>query len=179
MLNKLEETYLRRALRSLLKSECFGLSTSAIPQGYILARMGWPSISISSSEPMMAKGRRAYITLERRVSRGCNAEQSTYAEFTVVLNCLLVILFDIIWEIVDRNIVMLDVLHDLHENYQDQKIQENKKLSTLFLKPLSSLGVRESALPMTGMTLTRGERRRINSISISLNLATHVSSVVG
>lgn len=41
---------------------------------------------------------------------------------------------------------------------------------TLFLKPLSSLGVKESALPITGMTLTRGERRRINSMSISRKL---------
>jgi hypothetical protein len=52
--------YFKRALLSLLKSECFGLSTSATPQGYILARTGCPSISISSSEPMMANGKRAF-----------------------------------------------------------------------------------------------------------------------
>jgi len=51
------------------------------------------------------------------------------------------------------------------------------KLHTLFLKPRSSLGVKESALPMTGITLTRGERRRINSMSISLNLSVKMSFV--
>src|SRR5205085_7835708 len=34
----------------------------------------------------------------------------------------------------------------------------------------NSWGVRESALPMTGMTLTRGDRRRMSSISTSRNL---------
>lgn len=54
-----DRTDFNNALRSLLKSECFGLSTSATPQGYILARTGCPSSSISSSEPMMAKGSNA------------------------------------------------------------------------------------------------------------------------
>ena len=44
------------------------------------------------------------------------------------------------------------------------------KSLTRFLNPRSSLGVSESALPMTGMTLTRGDKRRINSMSISLKL---------
>jgi hypothetical protein len=41
---------------------------------------------------------------------------------------------------------------------------------TLFLNPLSSDGVKESALPMTGITLTRGESRRMSSMSISRSL---------
>lgn len=40
----------------------------------------------------------------------------TYTEFLVVLDCLLVIFFNIIWEIVDWDIVELDVLHDLRRN---------------------------------------------------------------
>jgi len=38
--NMVQSTYFRRALLNLLKSECLGLSTSAIPHGYILARTG-------------------------------------------------------------------------------------------------------------------------------------------
>lgn len=45
-----------------------------------------------------------------------------------------------------------------------------KEILTLFLKALSSVGVKESALPMTGITLTRGDRRLMSSISISLRL---------
>lgn len=36
-----------------------------------------------------------------------------------------------------------------------------------FFDSASSAGVKESALPMTGMTLTRGERRFMSSISSS------------
>lgn len=54
--------YLRRAPRNRLKSECFGLSTSTIPHGYILARTSCPSISTSSSEPMIEKGIMACTT---------------------------------------------------------------------------------------------------------------------
>ena len=45
-----------------------------------------------------------------------------------------------------------------------------KEQRTLFLKATSSEGVSVSDLPMTGMTLTRGERRLISSISNSRNL---------
>jgi len=41
---------------------------------------------------------------------------------------------------------------------------------TRFLKAFNSLGVNASALPMTGMTFTRGDNLLINSISISLRL---------
>jgi len=44
------------------------------------------------------------------------------------------------------------------------------------LKALSSLGVKESALPMTGITFTRGDKRRINSMSISLKLQIQASA---
>lgn len=47
--------------------------------------------------------------------------------------------------------------------------RENVSL-TRFLKAFSSLGVKESAFPMTGITLTRGDNRLINSMSISLKL---------
>ena len=43
-------------------------------------------------------------------------------------------------------------------------------LLTRFLNARSSLEVSESALPMTGMTLTRGDRRRMSSMSISRRL---------
>jgi hypothetical protein len=45
-------------------------------------------------------------------------------------------------------------------------------IHTLVLNALSSRGVSESDRPMTGMTLTRGESRRISSMSISLRLRT-------
>lgn len=41
---------------------------------------------------------------------------------------------------------------------------------TRFLNALSSPGVRESAFPITGMTLTRGESLLISSMSISRSL---------
>ena len=47
-----------------------------------------------------------------------------------------------------------------------QKIEE----LTLFLNAFNSEGVKESAFPMTGMTFTRGDSRRISSMSISLRL---------
>jgi hypothetical protein len=92
----------------------------------------------------------------------------THSELAIVLNCFLVILLDIVGEVVDGDIVVFDVFHNLRE----PEIPEFSQMSirTLFLKPLSSLGVKESALPMTGMTLTRGDRRRISSMSISLSL---------
>ena len=54
-------TYLSRALRSLLKSECFGLSTSTIPHGYMRALTSCPSISISSSGPTKEVGPKSKI----------------------------------------------------------------------------------------------------------------------
>ena len=46
---------------------------------------------------------------------------------------------------------------------------------TRFLKSCSSWGVSESARPTTGITLTRGLKRRISSISISRRLLTRCS----
>ena len=37
----------------------------------------------------------------------------TYAELAIVLDGLLIIFLDIVWEVVDGNIVVLNVLHDL------------------------------------------------------------------
>jgi len=45
-----------------------------------------------------------------------------------------------------------------------------KDRRTLFLKSRNSVGVKVSAFPMTGMTFTRGDNRRISSISISRRL---------
>jgi hypothetical protein len=50
-------TYLRRAKRSLAKSQCWELSTSTMPHGYCLARTLRPLTMISSSHPIRAKGR--------------------------------------------------------------------------------------------------------------------------
>lgn len=47
-------------------------------------------------------------------------EIATYAELAVVLDSLLIVFLDIIREVVDGNIIVLDVLHDLcklHEYY--------------------------------------------------------------
>ena len=103
--------------------------------------------------------------------RQAAAEQSTYAELAVVLYRLLVILLDIIREVVDWDIVVLNVLHDLAllKGEFEANIQEMAG-PTRFLKPRSSDGVKESALPITGMTFTRGERRRMSSMSISRSL---------
>ena len=160
--------YFSRALRSLLKSECFGLSTSAIPHGYILARTGCPSISISSSDPMMANG-----------SSACE-ESATYPrtlivwlihpELAVILNSLFIIFLDIVWEIVHGNVIVFNVLHDLSARKISAVSVSSLRPLTRFLNPRSSLGVNESAFPMTGMTLTRGDKRRISSMSISLRL---------
>lgn len=111
--------------------------------------------------------------------KSCPDEDVTYAEFTIVLDGFLVILLNIIREVVDRNVKVLDVLHDLEKkkNNEHRASKQDIRVHTLFLKPRSSLGVKESALPMTGITLTRGERRRINSMSISLNLKTTVNHV--
>jgi hypothetical protein len=54
-------------------------------------------------------------------------------------------------EVVHWDVVVFNVLHDP------------------LLETLKLAGVKESALPMMGITLTHGERRLINSISISLN----------
>lgn len=96
----------------------------------------------------------------------------TDAELAVILDGLLIILLDVIWEVIDGNIVVFDILHNLKiQGYQTTCQQDRRNVSlTLFLKPRSSLGVKESALPMTGMTLTRGDRRRISSMSISRSL---------
>lgn len=139
------------------------------------ARTGWPSISISSSEPMTAKGRSAYMEIKIQYLSKSNIK-TPYPEFAVVLNGFFVVFFDIVWEIIDGNIVVFNILHDLTKS-STPRINPRKIQPTLFLKPLSSLGVKESAFPMTGMTLTRGERRRISSISISLKLKTKISKL--
>jgi len=51
---------------------------------------------------------------------------------------------------------MLDVFHICGMPSMVAYVRCNFRLA-LFLKPLSSLGVKVSALPMTGMTLTRGK----------------------
>ena len=101
----------------------------------------------------------------------------TNPKLAVVLDCVLVILLDVVREVVHRNIVVLDILHDLGricEYYLEIAV---RCIPTRFLNPRSSLGVSESALPMTGMTLTRGDRRRINSMSISRRLHIAMSYV--
>ena len=101
----------------------------------------------------------------------------TNPKLAVVLDRVLVILLDVVREVVHGNIVILDILHDLGricEYYSEIAVW---CIPTRFLNPRSSLGVSESALPMTGMTLTRGERWRINSISISRRLHIAMSYV--
>lgn len=48
---------------------------------------------------------------------------ATYAEFTVVLDGLLVILLDIVGEVVNWDVVMLDVLHNLKKKNQTLKLK--------------------------------------------------------
>ena len=101
----------------------------------------------------------------------------TNPKLAVVLDRVLVILLDVVREVVHRDIVVLNILHDLGricEYYSEIALQN---IPTRFLNPRSSLGVTESAFPMTGMTLTRGDRRRINSMSISRRLHIAMSYV--
>lgn len=102
-------------------------------------------------------------------------EMQTHSEFTVVLDRLFIILFHVIGKIINGDVIMLDVFHDLKENIRKHQASCNTAAHTLFLKPLSSLGVKESALPMTGITLTRGDNRRISSMSISRKLHIQIS----
>lgn len=100
---------------------------------------------------------------------------TTHPQLAVVLDRLLVILLDVIGEVVDRDVIVFDIFHDL-TGFRRKREMARLELHTLFLKPLSSLGVRLSALPMTGMTLTRGERRRMSSMSISRRLESNCSA---
>jgi hypothetical protein len=56
--------------------------------------------------------------LKKSVSKrkSCPDENVTYAEFTVVLDGFLIILLNIIRKVVDWNVIVLDVLHDLENN---------------------------------------------------------------
>lgn len=94
----------------------------------------------------------------------------TYPQFAVVLNRFLIILLDVVGEVVDGNIVVVDILHNLNKYSLIHGHTIVCLPLTLFLNPRSSLGVSESALPITGITLTRGDRRRMSSMSISLRL---------
>lgn len=94
---------------------------------------------------------------------------STYPQLAVVHDSILIIFLDIVWEVVNGDVIVVDVFHYL-EQVVSLGLDPMRNPHTLFLKALSSLGVKESALPMTGMTLTRGDKRRINSMSISLKL---------
>lgn len=44
------------------------------------------------------------------------SRDSTYAQFTVILNCILIIFLDVVGEVVDGDIVVVDILHDLNKN---------------------------------------------------------------
>lgn len=98
--------------------------------------------------------------------------EPAHPKLHVVLNGFFVVVFNIIGEIVDRNIIVINILHDLNEGSMVVRREkwEGEKTPTRFLKSLSSRFVRESALPMTGITLTRGERRFMSSMSISRSL---------
>jgi len=61
---------------------------------------------------MIAKGRRPCIT-DIRMDTGSDTKVKTYTKFAIILDCLLVVLLDVVREVVDRNVVMLDVFHDL------------------------------------------------------------------
>jgi hypothetical protein len=99
----------------------------------------------------------------------------THPELAVVQDGLLIILLDVVGEVVDGDVVMFDVLHDLDTCHQPQLHPRRCWELTLFLNATSSDGVRLSDLPMTGMTFTRGASRRINSISSSRRLVLLVS----
>lgn len=60
---------------------------------------------------MIAKGRSAYIRL--RLGRSKHFQKGSYTELAVVLDGFLVILFNVIREVVDRDVVMFDIFHDL------------------------------------------------------------------
>ena len=163
--------YPRIAPRSLTKSEWLGLSTSTKPQGYILALTGSPSISTSSSEPTTAKGSIAYKKqhksyYKRKAERDKDIHATPYY---------------LIWSPhhpLRRRMGSYKSgchsegylpLSNCRQCYVLSKVF-TVMVRTLFLKALSSFGVRASALPITGMTLTRGDSLRINSMSISRKL---------
>lgn len=102
-----------------------------------------------------------------------------YTKLAVVCYRLFIIFFDVVREVVDWDTVMFDVLHDLKKNNISSVAATKLERHTLFLKPRSSLGVRESAFPMTGITLTRGDRRLMSSMSISRRLRGNVTKTGG
>jgi hypothetical protein len=104
-------------------------------------------------------------------------KRETYPELTVVLDRFLIIFFHVVREVINGDVIVFNVLHDLKENVNKHKVWVDRVARTLFLKPRSSLGVKESALPMTGITLTRGDSRRINSMSISRKLKNRISNL--
>lgn len=93
-----------------------------------------------------------------------------HPKLAVVLDGLFVVFLDVVREIVNRNVIVFNVLHDLSARKISAVSVSSLRPLTRFLNPRSSLGVNESAFPMTGMTLTRGDKRRISSMSISLRL---------
>lgn len=108
-------------------------------------------------------------------SRPGQLRKASYPKFTVVLNRVLIILLNVVGEVVDGNLVVFDILHDLAKrpNIRPSQLRPSpeSRALTLFLKASSSEGVRVSAFPMTGMTFTLGDNRRISSISISRRLS--------
>lgn len=65
---------------------------------------------------MMAKGRRACGGIKQRQNRHASrARYATYTKLAVVLDGLLVIFLHIIREVVDWDVVVLNIFHDLDE----------------------------------------------------------------
>lgn len=73
---------------------------------------------------------------------------------------------------------MLNIFHNLDfvaGQMLDSLLGKRKKRLTRFLKALNSEGVKLSAFPMTGMTLTLGDSLRISSMSSSRSLSRFIS----
>lgn len=70
----------------------------------------------------------------------CKASRNTDAELAVVLDCLLIVLLDIIREVVDRDVVMLDIFHNLGRYSSEQLLPFPKTQVTYPLLEAPQLG---------------------------------------
>jgi hypothetical protein len=58
---------------------------------------------------MMANGRSAWSHVSKSQDKPCHTDP----QFTIVNDGFLIILFDIVREVVDGDVIMLDILHNL------------------------------------------------------------------
>jgi hypothetical protein len=74
----------------------------------------WLSINFNLFlRPNDGEGKKSLYGILCQILQACHNGDATYAEFAVVLDSLFVILLHVVGEVVDWNVVVLDVLHDL------------------------------------------------------------------